>query len=293
MTDPAGPLCRPGLSVWPVAQRSPAAQRRGRYVAGSTAHPARMLPDLAALAITYYTAPGDLVFDPLAGVGTTLVEAIHAGRHAIGVDYEPGWVALARANIAHARDQGGTGHADILEADATALPGALPPRVRRRLRGRVTLVLTSPPYGRTMHGRVEHRRGPLTRFHNSYGDRSEDRANLAHRSRIGLLAGLTQVLGGCLPLLRPDGIVVLTARPWRRNGLLIDLPGQIVDAAATAGLQPVDRCVALLAAADDQLHARHSFWQLTTTRRSRRAGTPIHLIAHEDVLVFRRSRPRR
>jgi len=57
----------PGLSVWPVAQRSPAAQRRGRYVAGSAAHPARMLPDLAAHAIRTYTRPGELVADPLAG----------------------------------------------------------------------------------------------------------------------------------------------------------------------------------------------------------------------------------
>jgi hypothetical protein len=38
------------------------------------------------------------------------------------------------------------------------------------VRGRVAMVLTSPPYGRTMHGRVEHRRGPLTKFANRYGE---------------------------------------------------------------------------------------------------------------------------
>jgi modification methylase len=258
-----------GLSVWPVAQRSPAAQRRGRYVAGSSAHPARMLPDLAAHAIHTYTRPGELVADPLAGIGTALVEAVHAGRHALGVEYEPGWAALAAANVAHAHAQGGTGHAEIVRADATGLPDILPGRYR----GQVALVLTSPPYGRTMHGRVEHRRGPLTRFHNSYGQ--PDPANLAHRSRIGLLDGLTQVLAGCLPLLRPDGLIVVTARPWRRNGLLVDLPGQIIDAAHTAGLQPVDRCVALLAAARDNGHLqpRHSFWQLTVARQARRNGS--------------------
>jgi modification methylase len=272
----------PGLSVWPVAQRSAAAQRRGRYVTASAAHPARMLPDLAAHAIGTYTRPGELVADPLAGTGTTLVEAVHAGRHAIGVEYEPGWAALTEANIAHAHGHGGAGHASIVRADATDLPDILPGRYR----GQVALVLTSPPYGRTMHGRVEHRRGPLTRFHNSYGH--PDPGNLAHRSRIGLLDGLTQVLAGCRPLLRPDGLVVITARPWRRNGLLVDLPGQIIDAAATAGLHPVDRCVALLAAVGDGGHLlpRHSFWQLAVTRQARRNGIPLHLIAHEDVLVF-------
>src|SRR5881394_161623 len=83
-----GDLTRgPLLSVILVGQRSLAAQRHGRFVAGSGAHPARMAPDLAAALINDYTQPGDLVFDPLAGSGTTLVEAVHLGRNALGIDY--------------------------------------------------------------------------------------------------------------------------------------------------------------------------------------------------------------
>jgi DNA modification methylase len=151
------------LSVLFVGQRSLAAQRRGRFVAGSGAHPARMAPDLAAALIRDYTQPGDLVLDPLVGIGTTLVEAVHLGRHALGMDLEPGWVTLARANVALARSQGATGTAKVIKGDATRLPTRIP----TRLRGTVSLVLTSPPYGPSMHGRVEHRRGPLTRFHTS------------------------------------------------------------------------------------------------------------------------------
>lgn len=293
--NPHGQLVKPvssaggsatlGSSVWLVGQRSPAAQRRGRFVPESGAHPARMWPDVAAHAIAAYTRAGDLVLDPLCGIGTTLVEAIHAGRDAIGVEYEPRWADLARANTALAQTQGGTGHGMVVTGDATALPGLLPPV----LHGRVALVLTSPPYGRTMHGRVEHRRGPLTRFANTYST-SSDPTNLAHRSRTGLLEGLTEVLAGCLPLLRPGGIVVVTARPWRRNGLLVDLPGAVVTAGIAAGLEPLERCVALLAAVQDgQLAPRHSFFQLATVRNARRKGIPLHLIAHEDVLVFRKA----
>jgi len=115
-----------GLSVWPVAQRSAAAQRRGRFVAGSSAHPGRMLPDLAAHAIHTYSEPGDIVLDPLAGIGTTLVEAVHAGRNAVGVEVEAGWAALAEANIALARAHGGTGYARVVRGDATGLPALLP-----------------------------------------------------------------------------------------------------------------------------------------------------------------------
>ena len=94
------------LSVWATAQTSPAAQRKGRYVPDSTAHPAKMLPAVAAHAIRHYTRPGELVFDPMAGSGTTLVEAIDAGRGAVGVEYEPHWVSVAQANLDLARQRG-------------------------------------------------------------------------------------------------------------------------------------------------------------------------------------------
>jgi modification methylase len=66
-------------------------QRRGRYLPASTAHPAKMLPAIAATAIARYTKPGDLVIDPMCGIATTLVEAAHLGRDAAGVVYEPRW----------------------------------------------------------------------------------------------------------------------------------------------------------------------------------------------------------
>ena len=53
-----------GLSVWATAQSTGPAQRRGRYVPESTAHPPKMLPAIAATAIAAYTQPGDLVAGP-------------------------------------------------------------------------------------------------------------------------------------------------------------------------------------------------------------------------------------
>jgi hypothetical protein len=282
LLDPQGILTPAGLSVWPVAQRSPAAQRRGLFVAGSGAHPARMLPDLAHHAIHTYSPPGGIVFDPLAGIGTTLVTALRAGRDAVGVEYEPHWAELARANAAHTTRHAGGGQWLVQRADATRLPGRLP----RLLRGRVDLILTSPPYGRSMHGRVEHRHGPLRRFANTYGP--PDAASLAHRNLAGIAVGMRAVLSGSMTLLRPGGFVVITARPWRRDGVLHDLPGTLVQVATEVGLMPVQQCVALLAAIrDGHLLARHSFHQLTVTRAARATGTPVLLPQHEDVLVLR------
>ena len=281
-----GPEAGPHLSVWPTAQRDARAQRRGRYLPSSTAHPAKMLPAIAATAIRRYTRPGDLVADPMCGIGTTLVEAVHLGRDGLGVEYEDRWAAVAAANVAHARRQGAAGSAEVIRGDARLLSGLLPPDTA----GRAALVVTSPPYGPSVHGQVkaEQRRGAeggVRKYDNRYG---HDPANLAHQGLDELLAGFTAILSGCAVLLRPGGLAVVTARPWRQHGELVDLPAAVIAAGSRAGLVPVARCVALLAGLrDGRLIARPSFFQLDNLRRARRHGQPWHLIVHEDVLIFR------
>ena len=289
-TTPADMAGAPGfadlrLSVWATAQRDARTQRRGRYLPAATAHPAKMLPAIAATAITRYSEPGDLVADPMCGIGTTLVEAVHLGRDAIGVEYEPRWAHIAAANITHARRQDATGEAEVIRGDARQLPALLP----AGMAGRVALVVTSPPYGRSVHGQVRAEQraggGGVEKYDNRYSD---DPANLASHGLDDLLAGFTQILTGCRALLRPGGTVVVTARPWRQRGELVDLPGAVLAAGASAGLIPAERCVALLAGLRGQrLIPRPSFFQLDNVRKARARGEPWHLIVHEDVLVFR------
>src|SRR5471030_1631085 len=49
-------------------------------------YPARFSPAFVRAAIETFTKLGDLCLDPHVGGGTTLVEALAAGRNAIGVD---------------------------------------------------------------------------------------------------------------------------------------------------------------------------------------------------------------
>jgi len=282
--DRLRPSCRAGgevpLSVWPTAQRDARAQRAGRYPPAATAHPGKMLPAIAATAITRYTAPGDLVADPMCGIGTTVIEAIHLGRDAIGVEYEPRWAAIAADGIALARSQGATGHGEVINGDARQLPGLAPEWAQ----GQVALVVTSPPYGPSVHGHVRAVPGRVAKYDNTY---SSNQANLARQDLAGLLDGFTRILAGCAELLRPGGIAVVTARPWRQHGELTDFPSAVVEAGRAAGLVPVERCVALLAGVrGGQLIARPSFFQLDNVRKARARGKPWHLIVHEDVLVF-------
>lgn len=274
----------PAVSVWTTAQTSPATQRRSRYVPESTAHPAKMLPAVAAHAITHYTRPGDLVLDPMCGIGTTLIEAVHAGRDAVGVEYEPHWVDVSRANLALAHDAGVAHEGRVFHGDARQLAAVLPPDYV----GQAALVVTSPPYGPSTHGQVAVAPGEgIQKYHHLYGN-TLDRGNLANIGHHRLLAGFTRILAGLVPFLRPGGHIAITIRPWREHAELIDLPSQIMACGRHAGLIPVERCVALLArAAEHDLVPRGSFFQRDFIRKQRDAGLPLHLIAHEDVLVFR------
>src|SRR5438477_3221411 len=49
-------------------------------------YPARFSPKFVRATIEAFSVPGDLVLDPFMGGGTTLVEALALGRHAIGTD---------------------------------------------------------------------------------------------------------------------------------------------------------------------------------------------------------------
>lgn len=214
------------------------------------------------------------------------MEAVHQGRDALGVEYEHRWAHLARANLDHAHNQGATGTGEVVVGDARHLADLIDPN----LCGRVALVVTSPPYGAHTHGHVRtsrnSRRGGVHKWDHRY---SRDPSNLAHRNLAELLGGLTAVLTGCYLLLRPGGIAVITARPYRLHGVLVDLPAQVLHDASNAGLEPFDRHVALLCGLrGDHLVPRGSFFAMHEARKNRARGLPAHVIAHEDVLILRK-----
>ncbi len=195
--------------MWITAQQTSRAQRKDRYLPEATKHPARMLPAIAAHAIGRYTNPGDIVVDPMCGIGTSLVEAAYLDRRGVGVELEPAWADIARANLAHATTHGATGSGQVYTGDATMLTDLVP----AELFGQASLVVTSPPYGPGVHGQVDAQ--PGAGVHKRH-DRYSDNRDLAHAGWQGLTEGFRQILAGCAVLLKPGGYVAVTARPWRQ-----------------------------------------------------------------------------
>jgi modification methylase len=271
------------LAVWPCAQTSAQYQRAGRYLPASSRHPGKMLPELARRLVAEYCPTGGLVADPMCGIGTTLVEAAALGRRGVGVELEPRWAGLARANLAHALPPSQAALAEVRVGDARRLPDLL-----ADVAGRVDLVVTSPPYACDA-GVIDK---PVWRAGGSMCPRdslnySRDPANLGRSRGQGWRTGIAEVLAGCAQLLRPGGLVVTVTKNTRRAGRLNDLATVTVQLADQAGFGYLQHLIALHAAVrHGGLVARPSFWQLTQTRKARARGEPAHLVVHEDVLVF-------
>jgi len=272
------------LALWPVAQQTGQAQRKGRYLAASSAHPAKMLPELARRIVSEYSAEGGLVCDPMGGIGTTVLEAAALGRRAAGVELEGRWAALARANLDHALPDSARSLAEVLEGDARRLPQLL-----GDLSGQVDLVATSPPYGSDV--------GNLDRSNWGKGGRlcptasrnySADHANLGHARGNAYRRAMAEVYAGCYSVLRPGGLMVVVTKNTRQMGGR-DLAAVTVSLAEDTGFTYMGHVIALLAAVrDGSLHPRPSFWQLVQLRHAKASGARRHVPAHEDVVVLRK-----
>jgi len=146
---------------------------------------------LAESVLADTTAPGDVVLDPFAGYGTTLVVAERMERTAVGVELLPDHVDLVRSRTA--------GLAVVLQGDSRQLASV----VSGVLDGPVDLVLTSPPY----MSRVAHPENPLTGYATDDGDYPT------------YLEELSGVFAQVARLLRPGGhAVVNVANLVTRHG---------------------------------------------------------------------------
>jgi tRNA G10 N-methylase Trm11 len=135
------------VSIWDFGTVHPQLER-SHYTCNN--HPAKMRPTLArAILQIYGESP---VLDPMAGIGTTLVEAMLLGMNAVGIEYEQKFVDQANKNVEHIQKNNPgkkLGKAVCIKGDARYLQAPLT----------VCSVLLSPPYFdalSTNHGKLNH-----------------------------------------------------------------------------------------------------------------------------------------
>ncbi len=150
---------------------------------------------LADRLIKMYSKEGDVVFDPFAGIGTTLIAAQNLKRHAIGIELNPKFAKIAEQWLAENRNLfSGDCKYKIVNDDCRNLKQHVHD-------GRVQVTVTSPPYADFIRKSVEdrkttHKKSVLKFENNStvkpYSEDAKDFGNLSYANFLDELRAVLQ-----------------------------------------------------------------------------------------------------
>jgi DNA modification methylase len=278
-------------SVWGTAYPSELGHALRRQ------HGANKPPRLMARLIEFFTTPGELVLDPFAGVGGTLLgAAISRGpRRAIGFEIESRWVDIYDGLLRElAAERGGRGPvlADIGPSDPGGERDFDPSGLEMRLGDALVLlpqmqsdsvdfVATDPPYNIqlpiTMSG------GKLAEQHanrrTDYAMVTQHEGDLANSTDYAtFLDRMEGVFAELLRVLRPERYAAVIVRDAYQDGRYIFTGSDLADRAIRAGFTAKGDVI----------------WYQAGTRL-RPYGYPrsfVPNIDHQHVLILRRE-PRR
>ncbi len=261
------------------------------------AHGANKPPRLMARLIEFFSQTGELVLDPFAGVGGTLLGAAIARgpRRAIGIELEPRWATIFETvvrNLSAERDGAGPELADLGTADPGGVRGfdpsglelwvgdalAVLPTIET---GSIDHIATDPPYNlqlpMTMAG------GALAVGHanrrTDYAMVTDSPLDLANAADYpAYLDQMEVVFGELLRVLREDRYAVVIVRDAYQDGRYLFTGSDLAARAAAVGFVPKGDLI----------------WYQAGTRL-RPYGYPrafVPNIVHQHVLVLRKERSR-
>jgi DNA modification methylase len=274
-------------SVWGTAYPSELGHAKRKQ------HGANKPPRLMARLIEFFSTSGELVLDPFAGVGGTLLGAAIARgpRRAIGLEIEPRWVAVFEALVAELQaERGGVGPqiTDIGPSDPGGERGFDPSGVEMRLGDSMLLlpqiesdsidfVATDPPYNIqlpiTMSG------GKLADEHanrrTDYAMVTEHSGDLANSADYAtFLDRMEAVFVELFRVIKPQRYAAVIVRDAYQEGRYIFTGADLAERATRAGFTAKGDVV----------------WYQAGTRL-RPYGYPhsyVPNISHQHVLVLRR-----
>lgn len=250
---------------------SPIRQRETIYTKESMQHPAKMYTPLVQKVIQDHTEPGDIILDPMGGIGTTGVEASRLGRHAIIVDYEPRFVNMSKKNIELLKKSGQQrGNVKVYRGDARNLSF---------VKNKVDTVVTSPPFENVepfqdKNFKIKGKQVSKGGSGSSYSKNKKDKKQLGNLKGETYLSEMIFVYKECYNVLKPKGKMILHTKNFRRKGKIVRLDKDTIALAESAGFK---------------LQSRHkrkienpSFW----IRNYRKKHPDAPQVNHEDILVF-------
>lgn len=195
-------------------------------------HPAKFPETMVMEFITFFTKQNQVVFDPMAGTGSTLAAALRCGRHAYGIELNPSYADIARQVISdEVQNLGNAGNGlcwKLISGNAAcmgqlALEHDIPP---------ADYVITSPPYWDMLHARgaaTQKARRTSTELDVTYSNNPDDLGNITDYGEF--IERLVQIYVGMQALVRPGGYVTIIVKNIKKGGkiypLAWDLAGRL------------------------------------------------------------------
>ena len=212
MTDPRNPLNELTNREWLQETKSfwfSSTPPRSKLKA---THPATFSERDIERLVRLFSKPGELVLDPFAGSGSSLLAARACGRRSLGLELIPQWAEVARRRLAEEsapEDQGVP--AEVREGEALAGLRELPD-------DSVDFIVTSPPYWQILRKRPGLKaqaervdRGLQTHY-------SEDPRDLGNLQDYGeFLTALGDIFAECGRVLQPNKYLCVVVSDFR-NG---------------------------------------------------------------------------
>jgi DNA modification methylase len=187
-------------------------------------HPAKFPETLAQSFIEFFTKRGQVVLDPMAGTGSTLVGALRAGRHSYGVELNPAYAEIARQVVQAEREVLGEAAAGLAAQVITGDAAQLNALAAEHDLPQIDYMLTSPPYWDMLRARGAHTQNArrsdeaLDVF---YSDNPNDLGNLTDYDQF--LERLACIYENLRPVLRPGAYLTIIVKNVKKGGKLYPL----------------------------------------------------------------------
>jgi len=214
------------LGVWQFYYES-------RDIRNKKLHPATFPISLAKKCISLFTHKGELVLDPFAGSGTTLLAAQDLDRNAVGFDLKADYVDLAADRLSKTTEEVRTKQVACWD-DARRIPEYLSP-------SSVSLVVTSPPYANLLNRpRLNKSRRGDKRENEQYlkvEQYSQDHRDLGILELTEFEQEIKGIFRGLFPIIRDKGHCVVNVPDIWSDNRRITLHMLIVDTLRSVGFE--------------------------------------------------------
>jgi DNA modification methylase len=187
-------------------------------------HPAKFPETLAQEFIEFFTKQDQVVLDPMAGTGSTLVAALRSGRKSYGVELNPNYVDIARQVIAKEAEDLGLNTIDLCAEMITGDAAQFPEIVKAHNIPTVDYVLTSPPYWNMLHSRgaeTQKNRRKSIDLDVTYSNDPDDLGNIADYDEF--IEHLVDIYEGLKPFLKPRAYLTIIVKNIKKGGRIYPL----------------------------------------------------------------------